>query len=175
MSGVIRVMPVKRTYGNRIPPVYRWAVSALVAISLMFVVIAAATGALDLVRATVFTAIGLMFLVLYHVAGTLVTADAEAVRIWLFPLWRKRVPADQIASIHVETITPIDREWGNRGSLRKDGELFLDAGQSRRCLAFYLVDGTVIRLGVCTPEHGDSMALSLHQLLGVSTRPPQGE
>lgn len=170
---IVRVMPVKRTYGNRIPPVYRWAVSALVAISLMFLVIAAATGALDLVRATVFTVIGLILLAFYHMAGTMVTADAQAVRIWLFPLWRKRVPVDQIASILVETITPIDREWGNRGSLRKDGELFLDAGQSRRCLAFYLVDGTVIRLGVCTPEQGDAMARSLQQLLGVSARPPQ--
>lgn len=168
---IVRVMSVKRTYGNRVPPVYRWAVSALVAISLMFLMIAATIGALDLVRATVFTAIGLIFLVVYHLAGTLVMADAEAVRIWLFPLWRKRVPANQIASILVETITPIDREWGNRGSLRKDGELFLDAGQSRHCLAFYLVDDTVIRLGVCTPEHGDAMARSLQQLLGMSTRP----
>lgn len=89
------------------------------------------------------------------------SADSESVKLSLFPLGWKRIPVTQISSLEIEPITPIDRERGNRGSLRKNGEIFLDAGQSRHCLAFYLKDGTVIRLGMSSPEQVRLMKAAL--------------
>lgn len=155
------VTPVKKAYGNRIPPVYRWAVSLLILIALGLAVVAGVSQAVDLLTMILLGIVGIIFLAIYATAGTTMSADSETAKLSLFPLWRKRIPVAQISSIEVEPIKPIDREWGNRGFLRKSGEIFVDAGQSRHCLAFYLGDGIVNRLGVSSPEQGQVMKAAL--------------
>lgn len=109
----------------------------------------------------VFTLLGVGFVLVYSRAGTTVAADEEAVRLSLFPVWRTRVRFEQIQTVDVEPVTPLAREWGNRGSLRRDGEIFVDAGHSTTCLAFYLLDGSVIRLGMSSPEHAHTLVAAL--------------
>ena len=149
------------TYGNRIPPVYRWAVAALVLVPLGFMVWAAVVGLVGPTPTIMFTVFGVGFFFLYSRAGTVVTVDDDAVRLGLFPLWRARLRFEEIQRITVESVRPLDREWGTRGSLRGDGEIFVDAGHSTTCLACYLVDGSVIRLGVSSPEHACTIAAAL--------------
>lgn len=152
---------MEKTYGNRIPSVYRWGVGALVFVPLLFLGAAAFAGLLTPLPALFLALFGMAFVFVYWTGGTTVSADADSVRLALFPLWRKTIPAGEIRSIGVEAIKPLEREWGNRGSLRRDGEIFVDAGQSRTCLAFHLSDGSIIRLGVSSPEHGQDIADAL--------------
>lgn len=157
-SFFIRVLTVEKIYGNRIQPIYRWAVGSLVAVSLIFLMAAAIGGLVSPLPATIIIILGLAFVVIYGRAGTVISADSDSVQVQLPPLWRKRIWFKDIESIVVEPIKPIEREWGNRGSLKREGQIFIDAGQSKTCLAFYLADGTVIRLGVSSPEHGADIA-----------------
>lgn len=152
---------MEKTYGNRIPAVYRWAVGALVLVPLLFLGSAAFAGLVTPLPALLLALFGLVFVFVYWKGGTTVSADANSVRLALFPLWRRSIPVGEIQSIGVEPVKPLEREWGNRGSLRRDGEIFVDAGQSRTCLAFHLVDGRIIRLGVSSPEHGQEIADAL--------------
>lgn len=145
---------MEKTYGNRVPAAYRWAMSSLVTVSLIFLVAAAFGGLVSPLSAAVLTIIGLAFVVIYWRAGTMIAADSDSVRVQLPPLWRKNIQFKDIRTIEVETIKPIEREWGNRGSLKKGGEIFVDAGHSKTCLAFYLIDSNVIRLGVSSPQRG---------------------
>lgn len=161
-------MNVGVTYGNRIPPVFRWAVAALVLAPLSALVVASLGGFVEPLPAVVLTVFGVAAVCIYWTAGTLVHADSNAVRMSLPPFWRKRVPFTSIRSIKVESIAHIGREWGIRGSLRRHGEVFVDAGESRTCLAFYLFDGGVIRLGVSSPEHGVDIAGRLETFLDGS-------
>lgn len=154
-----------KTYGNRIPSVYRWGVGALVLVPLLFLWLAAFAGLVTPLLALLLAVLGTLFVFAYWTGGTTVSADADSVRLALFPLWRRSIPAGEIQSIGVEPIKPLEREWGNRGSLRRDGEIFVDAGQSQTCLAFRLSDGSIIRLGVSSREHGQEIAdaLELYQ------------
>lgn len=149
------------TYGNRIPPAYRWAVAALVLVPLGFMVWAAVGGLVGPTPTIVFTLLGVGFVLVYSRAGTTVAADEEAVRLSLFPVWRARVRFEEIRTVAVEPVHPLSREWGNRGSLRRDGEIFIDAGHSTTCLAFYLGDGAVVRLGMASPDRAHSIAAAL--------------
>ena len=150
-----------RTYGNRIPPTYRWAVATLVLVSLLVLGAATFAGLVSPLPAVVILVLGVVVTALYRAGGTTVSADAETVRVALFPLWRRRIPFRDIGSIAVEPVTPLEREWGNRGSLRRNGEIFVDAGQSRTCLAFHLIDGTIIRIGVSSVDVGQNNADTL--------------
>lgn len=149
------------TYGNRIPPVYRWAVAALVLVPLGFMVWAAVVGLVGPTPTIMFTVFGVGFFFLYSRAGTVVTVDEDAVRLSLFPLWRARLRFEEIQRITVESVRPLDREWGTRGSLRGDGEIFVDAGHSTTCLAFHLGDGAVVRLGMASPDRAHTIAAAL--------------
>lgn len=84
--------------------------------------------AVDLLTQILLGVLGIIFLAIYATAGATVSADSEAVKLSLFPLWRKRIPVALISSIEVEPIKPIDREWGNRGSLGKSGGSLLTPG-----------------------------------------------
>lgn len=95
-----------------------------------------------------------------------VSATSSRVHLGPFPLWSTRIPAEQIGVVVVEPITPIGREWGNRGSLRRHGEIFLDAGHSTTCLAFHLTDDRVIRIDVESPERGRDIAAAVEATLG---------
>lgn len=148
-------------YGNRIPPAYRWAVSVLVLAPLAFLGWAAAAGLVSPTPAFLVMLLGVGFVILYWKAGTTVSVCDGVVRLRLFPLWAARVRVDQIQTIAVEPVAPLGREWGNRGSLRRDGEIFVDAGHSTTCLAVYLLDGCVIRLGMSSPEHAHTIATAL--------------
>jgi hypothetical protein len=152
---------MEKRYGNRIPSVHRWAVAALVLVPVFLLGVAAVAGTVTPLPALLLAVVGTLFVFAYWTGGTTVSADADSVRLALFPLWRKSIPSGEIRSIRVEPIKPLEREWGNRGSLRRDGEIFVDAGQSQTCLAFHLVDGSTIRLGVSSPEHGQDIAEAL--------------
>lgn len=155
-----------RTYGNRIPHTYRWAVGALVVVPLLFLGAAAVAGLASPLSAGFLGLLGVVFVGLYWAGGTTVSADSDSARVALFPLWRRRIPFRDIESIAVEPVKPLEREWGNRGSLRRDGEILVDAGQSKNCLAFHLTDGTAIRIGVYSAEHGQEIVdrLDRHRL-----------
>ncbi|MBS7548843.1 hypothetical protein [Dietzia massiliensis] len=155
-----------RVYGNRLPTAYRWGVTALAMVPLVALVAGALAGQVALVPAFVLFALGAAAVAVYWAGGTTISADDGTVRIALFPLWRRRIPAEQIRSVHVEAVTPIGREWGNRGSLRRDGEIFIDAGHSSTCVAFHLHDGRVIRVGVESPEWGAWIVESLARAAG---------
>lgn len=151
------------------PAGYRWAVTALVAVPLLALAAGAATGQVDPLPALVLVALGAVAVAAYAAGGTTIAADAAAVRVALFPLWRRRIPAAQLRSVDVEPVAPLGREWGNRGSLRRDGEVFVDAGHSTSCLAFRLDDGRVIRVGVGSPERGRAIVAALER--AIWTRP----
>ena len=154
------------TYGNRVPPVFRWSVAVLILVPLAALVGSSFAGFVDEpAPVVVLTAIGVIVVCVYWRAGTLVRADPDAVRVSLPPFWTRRIPLATIRSVEVESIAHIGREWGIRGSLRSHGEVFVDAGESRTCLAFYLGDGRVIRLGVSSPERGSDIADRLGRLL----------
>ena len=148
------------TYGNRIPPVYRWAVAALVLVPLGFMVWAAVVGLVGPTPTIVFTLLGVGFILGYSRAGTVVTVDEDAVRLSRCPLGRARLRFED-QTVAVEPIAPLGREWGNRGSLRRDGEIFVDAGHSTTCLAFHLGDGAVVRLGMASPDRAHTIAAAL--------------
>lgn len=153
-------------YGNRLPTAYRWGVAALAMVPLVALLAGALAGQVALLPAFVLFALGVAAAAVYWAGGTTISADDGSVCIALFPLWRRRVPAEQIRSVHIEAVAPIGREWGNRGSLRRDGEIFIDAGHSSTCVAFHLHDGRVIRVGVESPERGARIVESLARATG---------
>lgn len=160
-----RVDAVDRVYGNRLPLAYRWGVTALALVPLLALLAGALAGQVDLLPAFALFALGVVAMALYWTGGTTISADDGLVRVALFPLWRRRIPAEQIRSVRVEAVAPIGREWGNRGSLRRDGEIFVDAGHSSSCVAFHLHDGRVIRVGVESPERGRWIVETLSSLV----------
>ena len=149
------------TYGNRIPPSYRWAVTMLVLVPLAFLGWAAAAGLVSPTSAFLVMLLGVGFVAAYWKAGTTVSIRGGVIHLRLFPLWGTRVRFEQIQTVALEPIASLGREWGNRGSLRRDGEIFVDAGHSTTCLAVYLLDGCVIRLGMSSPEHAHTIATAL--------------
>ena len=153
-------------YGNRLPPAYRWGVAALALVPLLALLVGALAGQVALVPALILFVSGTAAAAAYWAGGTTISVDGGLVRVALFPLWRRAVPAEQIRSIQVEAVAPIGREWGNRGSLRRDGEIFIDAGHSSTCVAFHLHDGRVIRVGVESPERGRRIVESLVRATG---------
>ena len=153
------------TYGSRIPPVYRWSVTALVLVPIIGVLVAAAAGYSSPLVATILAVVGVALTALYWAGGTVIAADAQAVRLQLFPLWRRRVRVEQIRSLAVESVAPLGREWGTRGSLRRHGHIFVDAGQSTTCLAVHLTDGRVIRMGVDSPERAHGIVDALVEVM----------
>lgn len=148
---------MERVYGNRIQQAYRWAVAVLVVVPVLALATGAFAGLVEAIPAGILTALGVGAVALYCAGGTVISADPTTVRVALFPLWRKRIPVKRIQSIAVEPVAPIGREWGNRGSLRRSGETFVDAGHSTWCVAFHLFDGTVVRIGVESPEWGNEI------------------
>lgn len=90
--------------------------------------VAGVSQAVDLLTQILLGVLGIIFLAIYATAGATVSADSETVKLSLFP--RKRIPVALISSIEVEPIKPIDREWGNRGSLGKSGGSLLTPGSS---------------------------------------------
>ncbi|AWH92853.1 hypothetical protein [Dietzia lutea] len=155
-----------RVYGNRLPTEYRWGVTALALVPLVALLAGALAGQVALLPAFALFALGVAAVSVYWAGGTTISADDGLVRIALFPLWRRRIPAEQIRSVRVEAVAPIGREWGTRGSLRRDGEIFIDAGHSSTCVAFHLHDGRVIRAGVESPERGRRIVESLARATG---------
>ncbi|OAH62921.1 hypothetical protein AYJ66_12240 [Dietzia cinnamea] len=153
-------------YGNRLPTAYRWGVTALAMVPLVALLAGALAGQVALLPASGLFVLGVAAGAVYWAGGTTISAGDGFVRIALFPLWRRRVPAEQIRSVHIEAVAPIGREWGNRGSLRRDGEIFIDAGHSSTCVAFHLHDGRVIRVGVESPERGARIVESLARATG---------
>lgn len=152
---------VNMTYANRIPPGYRWAMTGLVTAPLVVVVVAVIAGYVGLVEAVLLGAVVAVFVAVYLASGTVISATPDSVLLQLFPLWRKRVLRAEIRAIRVEEVEPLRREWGSRGSLRRDRAILVDAGHSTTCLAFHLVDGTVIRMGVASPERGKQIVRML--------------
>lgn len=149
---------MEKVYGNRIPSAYRWTVGLLVAMSLIFLVTVTFSGLVNPLPSVILTIICLVFVIIYWRAGTIVSANSNSVQLQLPPLWRKTIQFEEIRSIAVEPIKPLEREWGNRGSLKRGGEIFIDAGQSTSCLAFYLIDSKVIRIGVSSLKRGQEIA-----------------
>ena len=107
---------MRATYGNRVPPVFRWSVAVLILVPLAALVGASFAGFVDEpAPVVVLTAIGVIVVCVYWRAGTLVRADPDAVRVSLPPFWTRRIPLATISARWRSSRSPISDENGGSG------------------------------------------------------------
>ncbi|MBM7050416.1 hypothetical protein [Rothia sp. ZJ1223] len=100
---------------------------------------------------------------LYWKAGVYVKVYDKYIDSRLFPFPKVRIPNDSVVSVSIKDVTPLGREWGNRGKKGRENTLFLDAGQNKKCLEISTKDNFTLQLGI--NENSDLLWMDDYKLI----------